>query len=225
MTLRDNDTFPSEEDLRESLAVLSETARPRQDCPPAADIWRARSGNASVVEMRSIVLHTSGCPACMEAWRLAREVGSVQSESSRTTTTAVSWAPSRGMLLGVAAAASFMVVAGAMLLVLPRPEESAFRESAEQAIGTLVPDGATLPRAEFRLRWTSPESRARFHLRVMTDRLQQIASAPDLTAPEYLVLASAFKGIEPGTTILWRVDAYLPDGHVVGSQTFRVLVE
>lgn len=230
MTPSASHSFPSEEDLREGLARLSERARPRDDCPPASDIWRAAMGEAIAEETQSLVLHTSGCPACMEAWRLAREIGRRPAESASsgpTISPTRSRASRRGMWLsGLAAAAAVILAAGVMLYVRPKPQEPpTLREGSEQAIQSLVPDGEKLPRAEFRLKWSGPASAARFHLRVMTEHLQPITSVSDLSSSEHLVPAEAFKGIDPGTPILWQVEASLPDGHTITSRTFRVLVE
>jgi hypothetical protein len=70
--------------LRRALAALGDAARAREDCPDPARIWQAVQGESTLGETRSLVDHTTGCPACAQAWRLALDLGTTDaSEEGR----------------------------------------------------------------------------------------------------------------------------------------------
>jgi hypothetical protein len=102
----------NDEELRHVAAELgraAEDARPGGDCPPAERIWEAVTLALPRGERLAILDHTTECPACAEAWRIAmtlREGAAVGARPLRR----VSWA---AMLTGARAAAILLAITGA----------------------------------------------------------------------------------------------------------------
>jgi hypothetical protein len=95
-----------------------------------------------------------------------------------------------------------------------------FRSSPGYVVQSRVPDAGVLPREAFRLQWAPGPEGARYRIRVTTADLVVLATAADLVAPEFLVEAPLLSQLPAGATVLWQVDAYLPDGERVTSRTF-----
>jgi hypothetical protein len=55
---------------------------------------------------------------------------------------------------------------------------------------------------------------------VTTEDLQVMATASDLSSPEYLVPAERLSELPSGSKVFWQVEARLGDGSVVQSGTF-----
>ena len=74
---------------------------------------------------------------------------------------------------------------GVVSLLNPPPGDE-FRASPAFVVESLVPADAALPRDAFRLRWTPGPEGSRYQVRVTTEDLQVLATAADLTAPEFV---------------------------------------
>src|SRR5262245_47942524 len=59
------------ERIAEAMRQVGEHARPRSDCPSAERIWDAARLVMPRSERLAILDHTTTCPACAEAWRIA----------------------------------------------------------------------------------------------------------------------------------------------------------
>ena len=94
------------------------------------------------------------------------------------------------------------------------------RSSPAYVVQSRVPDAGTLPREAFRLHWAAGPEGSRYRIRVTTEDLTVLATAADLAAPEFIVASSVLASLPAGATVLWQVDAYLPDGERVTSATF-----
>jgi len=222
-----NEDLPPLDVLRAAFASLSADAAPGPDCPAPDSIWEALRGGASDRAAAAIVDHTSRCHACAEAWRLGRELSGERRAVDRAVArTPALRTPAFGVWAGLAAAAALLIVAG-IAVVLPlreRPPE-ATRAGEEKTIRSLVEETASLPRDACVLKWSAPETGARYTLRVGTPDLTPITSVQSLEQPEYQVPVKSLEKLPPGATIVWRVEATLPDGRRIASQAFMNRIE
>ena len=213
--------------LRAAYALLSENAVPGPDCPAPDSIWEALRGGISARSTAVIVEHTSHCHACAEAWRLGRELMGEQRVGATPGARAMwSRAPSLGVWASLAAAALvlFAVGIGIFWQSSSQPPD-VMRAGTEADIQSLVPETVPLPRAACVLKWSVPAEGARYTIRVGTQDLSPIASARGLAQPAYQVPLRRLEGLPPGATIVWRVEAELPDGRRIASQAFMNRIE
>jgi len=209
--------------LQRAWTALAERALPSAACPEPARLWAAVRGELTPGETSALVDHTAGCPACAEAWRLARDVGPAAPARPEVGRPARSSAW-RGGWGAVAAAVAAVAVVSAVLLGRA-PEVPQYRAAEETAIRSLVSEERPLPRAAFVLRWTPGPAGSRYTVEVATEELTPLARAGGLTAAEYAVSEAALRGVPAGGRVLWRVETVLPDGSRAGSATFRTHVQ
>lgn len=199
--------------IRDSSVELTDRERDR--------IWQAVSGVLPAEQRRALVDQIATSPAHAEAWRVAHAMWRAsQGTATETTETSVPararrWAPPW-------AAAAVLLIGTAVGLVTLRnqPTGDEFRSSAGYVIESRVPDADALPRDAFRLRWAAAPEGSRYRVRVTTEELVVLATAADLSTPEFHVAAPLLSTLPSGATVLWQVDAYLPDGERVTSRTF-----
>ncbi|AMY09085.1 hypothetical protein LuPra_02296 [Luteitalea pratensis] len=206
------DVFRAIEDS--SAVAVSDSDRER--------IWLAISGELPPEERRALVDQMATTPAYAEAWRVAHEMWRAsQGTAAEAADTPVRHYPRRWTAPWVAAAA-VLLVGTTIGLVSLREQQSVdkFRSSPGYVIESRVPDAGALPREAFRLQWAAGPEGSRYRVRVTTEDLVVLATAADLAAAEFSVAATQLSELPPGTTVLWQVDAYLPDGERVTSRTF-----
>ena len=73
------------ERIADAVRRPREDARPRPDCPPAERIWGAVKLELPRHERLAILDHTTVCPACAEAWRIAMTLGEEATFGGRRT--------------------------------------------------------------------------------------------------------------------------------------------
>ena len=134
---------------------------------------------------------------------------------------ATRWAP-RWL---AAAAVLLLGTAIGVVSLLNRPPGDEFRASSGFVVESLVPADAALPRDAFRLRWTPGPEGSRYQVRVTTEDLQVLATAADLTAPEFTVEPAVLARLPEGASVFWQVDVSLPNGERLTSPTFITRVE
>lgn len=210
----------SDREMRDALVTSERDARPGDSCLTPERIWVAVRGEASPGEIREALRHVAACGVCSEAWRIARDV----SEDA-----AVPAARKPARMSRIAAVASAAVLAATALLVLerdrPHPSPRSYRqEAATETVEAVTPDGASLPRSSFVLRWRDLGQATRYDVTVYTEDLRLVGRARDLDRPEYTVPAEAFRDLPAGTRLVWKVAANLPDGRRVSSGAFLVVV-
>jgi hypothetical protein len=217
--------------LRERFhAAAGEADRPA-DCPAAGRIWDALHGGLSPEERRTIVDHTARCPACAEAWRLARDIGGTAPVAEQAEAGHAGVGPVHGVgwrrWVPLAAAAALVVVVGLLLRQGPIRDDQPpqYRTGEELAIHSLLPDGAPLPRSACLLRWSAGPEGARYDIEVATADLEVIVRARGLERAEFTVPADRLADLPPGAELLWRVEAMLPDGRRITTPTFICRVE
>jgi len=203
-------------DLESAFASMADDGRSTDPCPDAATIWDAVRGTSPAAERRTIIDHLASCGPCSEAWRIALAAGAAERRPAETRRgTARSWLAAAAVLIGATA-----------LWTVTRPTGTTeYRQGPRQEIVSLVPAGASLPRSDFRLRWSPLGSGAIYRLRVATEGLDVLASIPNLSATEHVVPAEALAVVDKGATIVWQVEAVLPDGRHVSSASFTARIE
>jgi hypothetical protein len=226
--------LPSNETLRRAFALTSEGARSRSDCPPEERLWEAVHGLRSPEEIRAVVDHVALCGACVEGWRLARELArptgaSVRGEAPRFPAASRWGAPFRSRAaawgLGAAAAATILLAGIALWREQRQTPAPVMRAGADAVLRSLVPESQPLPRGKFLLMWSSAGEGATYDLYVVTEDLQHVASARGITATEYLVAEKDLSALPAGATVVWRVSARLPDGRGMTSASFLQKLE
>jgi hypothetical protein len=182
-------------------------------------VWRAVSGEAPPEERRAVVLKMAEDPSWALAWRLGHELVEAAHESARPKVLRPRW----GAPLRYGALAAALGGAAAIGLYM-RPDPPGYRESEGPRIESLVPDDSVLPRTRFVLRWR-PLAGARYALRVTSEDLVRAHTAPGLEEAHHQVPEGFLADLPAGSRVLWQVDARLPDGSVVSSETFAVRLE
>ncbi len=213
----------SDERLTKAFQALQETDADVPD-DVRERIWLAVSGALSAEERREVIELTATHPSHALAWRVAHEMwraaeaGEHAPSATATHRRAMTWAP-RWL------AAAAVVVLGTTLGVwslLNRPTSDQLRTSTGYRVESLMPTGTALPRDDLRLRWTPGPAGSRYRVSVTTQELEVLATAEELETNEWVVPAGALVRLGAGATVLWQVDATLPDGERITSETFPV---
>ena len=212
--------------LADALRAGQLDARPREDCPSADDIWRAVHSEGSTDDRLKVIDHVGDCASCAEAWQLAmalekdRAVPAMQPVASRP------WFQ-RSEVWGRVAAAIVIVVAGTWLIREWREPRvtPGVRDQAANAIRSLLPENASLPRQDFVLRWSNGSPGTRYDLVVTTTTLDVIVEARGLERTEYRVAPERLASLASGSRVYWRVVASMPDGSTRSSATHAVTVQ
>ena len=216
------DRHTPDEKLREAFQSLGEASH-EQPSPGDLDlVWRAVTEELSGPERRALVDRMATDPALAESWRIARELYRDAPQRARD------GAAVRGRTWNawwLPAAAALLLAAGGLVFQLSSPAvEETFRDADGYVVDPLVVSDTALPRDAFRLRWTPGPEGSRYHVRVTTEDLQILTTASDLTIPELVVSSDRLATVPSGARVFWQVDAVLPEGNTVSSQTFVVTV-
>lgn len=207
------------------LRAGSADARPRADCPDADRIWLAVSHELPFDERAAIIDHISDCGVCAESWRLASELSGAAADANTRETTAHpahAWMPATRAAWVLATAAVLVLCVGAALLprLIRDRVDPGFRGT--RGLQSELPPGASLPRDDFRLRWTAGPAGATYTLTVTTEDLDVLVSVRGLDRPEYRVAPEALFRLPAGTRLRWRVVAEMPEGGSTASPTYEV---
>jgi hypothetical protein len=215
--------FERDERLRNAFQALSETSAEELSAADVERVWQAVAGELPAEERRELVDRMSREPALAEAWRAAQELrraaaGATDAATAKPRFWTTSWlAAAAVLLIGVAA--------GIALRFSPFDRNDTFRGADHYVIEPLVPQDTALPREAFRLRWNAGPPDTRYQVRVTTEDLRLITSVSDLGVPELVVDPSLLSSLAPGARLLWQVEATLPGGGSVSSQTFIARVQ
>lgn len=208
--------------LRSSFAAREEARTATDECPDARRIWDAANGRLDSKQTRRMVDHFVLCPSCAADWRIAMPF-----ESKPDTASGVSRSRRRGVYwTGLAAAAAVLAVAvvGLYQLLAPPPTAPVYR-ATDSVIRSAVAEQLPLSREQAILRWTRADEDALYSVEVGKTDLTPIATARDLTEPEFRIPPEALAELETGEAIVWQVEALLPDGRRVVSEAFVNRVE
>jgi hypothetical protein len=217
----------SDERLAEAFCALGDTHATELPEDLRDRIWLAVSGDLSPAERRDLVERTAADPGCAEAWRVASEMWRV-SQARAVGGSAVAapgltrrWTP---RWLAMAAALLLISAIGVLSLRNQRSGDE-FRAAPGFVVESLVPADTALPRDAFRLRWTPGPDGSRYQVRATTEDLQVLATAADLTVPEFVVESGALSRVPRGASVFWQVDVSQPNGERLTSSTFITRVE
>lgn len=211
---------PATHDLRRAFVSRTHEPPPSAECPSPDRLWESAVAALPTEEARRIVDHTAACPGCAAAWRLAREMGA--EETSSVVRPVWDGAGSARWTRFAAAALAALTLTGLVLhLMRPRPVESpAYRVSEQQDIRSLVSAGEALPRSSCVLRWAAGLPGAHYTVHVTDEDLNGVADGRDLDREQFIVPEKALGALPAGSKLLWRVEAFLPDGRRRASPTF-----
>jgi hypothetical protein len=215
-----NASTPELESLKRSF--LAREGGAPEGCPEVERIWWAAHGNLPVREIHDLVAHTSGCPACAAAWRLARDAQGEEIPAGTAVILPRWWMTSRRAWLPAVAAAVFFVVAVVAYRDFQRGREiPTYRAQEPTAVRSLLTEGAALARGRFVLRWSTGPEGASYRLRVMDEDLEPLVDLPlPIDRPEFVVPSDALARVPPGRKILWQVVVIEPGGREAASETF-----
>lgn len=218
-------------DLAKLQELWTQSSNPQNgpDCPPPESIWDAVQGDATPAEVERLLEHTLGCAACSEDWRLARAI-SAEAKSCGAHPVAAAKRSGRWRYkpawLAVAAA---VIIAFGIHLAVQTNQPPAFRGQPSQTLSptvqSLVPEGTSLPRDGFVLKWRPGPEGTLYTLRVVTEDLQPLVTVRNLDESEYLVPASSLEKLPPGARLFWEVRMESPDGSRTNSPVFSVRLE
>jgi len=215
------ETRTPEQRLADAFKAIdaAEAAVPERD---RDRIWLAVSGVLPVEERHALIEQTATSPAYAEAWRVAHEMWRASQDAASRNAHALPPRPARRWAPQWISAAAVLLVGTTLGLVLLRENQAVdqFRSSPGYVVQSRVTDAGALPRDAFRLQWAAGPDGSRYGIRVMTEDLTVLATAADLTVPEYTVASPLLSQLPAGATVLWQVDAYLPDGERVSSPAF-----
>jgi hypothetical protein len=215
----ENDT---NERMRTAFQSLAETTDGECSDHDRERIWLAVTGKLSASERLDLVDRMAREPVLAEAWRIASELADAMPKDAALQRRH-RFLPA-GRSLAAVAGVVLIMAAGVMLMNRSSSRVDTLRTSDELVVEPLVPEGTTLSREAFRLRWTPGPPESRYQVRVTTEDLRVVASAFDLTMPELVVQPEALAQIAPGTPLLWQVDVIAPDGSRMSSRTFTARV-
>ena len=207
------------EALRRAFAASADETPDPDACPDADLLWAATRRELDAEQTLELIEHTASCPACAEAWRLARDLADSHGERDGANGRTLSMAHRfrrAAPLVGLAAAAMLAVVLGRPTRS-PDPPEMRAGDTVE--IRSLVPDDRVLPRDRCLLQWTGIEG-ARYSVLVSGPDLVPVAQVEDLEQPRLLIPRESLVGLGPGTRLYWQVQAILDDGTTKSSKTF-----
>jgi hypothetical protein len=183
--------------------------------PDAQELYEAAAGNLDRARRMEIIDHVAKCAECTQAWRIALEVG------ARDAKVSVTQSPWRFAL----AASVILAVGLVTYLVIPVEQGTPQYREGVDPLAPVSAIGSTLPRDQFTLRWSAGPAGTTYLVRLSTADLASLLVKSDVTVTELTVPSSVLTNVKTGDELLWQVEAQLPDGRRVVSQTFVVRVE
>jgi hypothetical protein len=202
------------EDLRAAFQRLADTAS--LEGVDAERLWLAVTSDVSAEERREVVEKAAQDPSWALAWRLAEEMWAASREAAapvrvvRRSSNPLAWG---------ALAAGLATVVGLGIWNAQGPATVGHRDPTGARIESLLRSEGTLSRADAVLRWTGPPG-ATWDIRVTSEDLVHVHSASGVAATEYRLPEAFVSQIPRGSRVLWQVEAKLPGGGTLRSDTF-----
>jgi hypothetical protein len=199
--------------LSRAFAARKQSSAALAQCPDPQQLFEAASGSLASEQRLNIVDHVSQCAECSQAWRLAVELDARPGGEAEK--------PKRNVRFSAFAASVVCVVGIAAFLLMPTKQQPVYRD----VVDTYTPVSQvtdSLPRDHFLLRWSPGPPGSTYLVRLTTSNLAPLLVVPDVQSPELTVPGSALKNVASGEQLLWQVEAQLPDGQRIASDTFVV---
>ena len=213
------------EKLRRAFAARDETRRARGECPHPQRIWDAAHSQLTTAEVVGVVDHFIACPSCAADWRAAKDwEADVEIPAEPEALTDARRPVARWAGLAAAAAILLVGVVAVYQFVAPVPSGPVYR-SAGETIRSLVPEDEVLSRDAAVLRWTPVAEDAVYSVEVGKIDLTTLVSARELGETEFTVPPRALESVEAGESIVWQVEAQMPDGRRIASEAFLNRIE
>ena len=205
-------------------AALPHTDEAR--CPSAEEYWAAAVGELPFERLQTVVDHGARCAECAEAWRILAEIrheADVAPASALPLPLAKTQARrTRRMGRALAPLAITAVAAVALWVVFrPAPTEPPSVERGNGSGNFHAESPPVQPPGNAVLRWSEVPGATSYNVTVLTQDLVVVHRSVGLSSRE-LPLPEAVGKRAAGTSLLWNVDAVLPDGRTVASPTFEV---
>lgn len=216
------------ESFSRAFAARRQTISPDR-CPAPEQLYEAASGDLDQQQRLHVIDHVTQCAECSEAWRLAMELGVrpegiEQPTSSQPAQVSRDEPPERTRTWKLGIAASLVLSFGLAAYVTLRDASPGYR-SGNDSTAPVSQVAERLPRDRFLLKWSDGPSGSTYAVRLSTENLALLFTQQDLVRPELLVPAAALERTQPGERLLWQVEARLPDGRRISSETFIVTLE
>lgn len=183
--------------------------------PSAEELYEAAAGNLGRERRLEIIDHVAKCAECTQAWRISLEVG------AREAQVPVTQRPWRFAL----AASVILAVGLVTYLIIPVDRGTPQYREVADPLAPVSAIGSVLPRDRFVLRWSAGPPGTTYVVRLSTADLASLLVQSDIAATELIVPSSALASVKAGEELLWQVEAKLPDGRRVASQTYVVRVQ
>lgn len=209
------------DDLRRAFQEHQVGDAPHGGCPPAERLKTAAHDRCRADEFNRILDHTVTCAACATAWRIARQLRDEETASAAPVR--------RSPVPAWALAAAAVLVIGIGVIWVPQlvgPSRSpVYRSNDVPAIQNEIEDGSVLHRNRALLRWSCNLEDAVYSIRVSDLDLKTLASADHLEETEFLVPREALIDLASGDVVLWRIEAFNPDGSRAASPVYSIRLE
>jgi hypothetical protein len=216
---------PGDPEWRASYRELCAADSP---CPPLDELASLVVDSPPALERERLADHVVRCAACADG---VRDLLRLHEQARQESTCPVQpLGPRRTSWVPIGVAAALVVTAVAVDLALRQKRDVASPAlTRAAALGRIESRTAEVApaRAGVVLRWELiPETpAARFDVLVSDERLEPLGVVESVTALELDVPAAWIEHVPAGSTILWRVDAALPDGTRVRGETFTLRLE
>ncbi len=213
----------SDEELEGLRATWAELPRgePLPGCAAPEEIWEAVQGECPEARLSALLQHSITCSDCATLWRLARALD----EAARPAVAPLPLRPRRAVWLAAAGALAAAAVLAVALWPGPPRQDSAALRGSEAALLKPTAGEDVLPRAHPVLRWTGAPEGSHYSVSVSTEDLTMLYRTSGLSTAEVELPPAALGGVPAGGTVVWRVEATLPDGRVVKSMAFLSRLE
>lgn len=208
------------------------SADPLSEAPTPDEIWDAVRGEGDEAHRLALVDRATDDPGVAFEWRLARELQremdleAAADESSSPEVRAAEASrfgrPAPSSTRWLALAASLVLAVVVAVFFIPWDDDGVVTRNGDaQTIEALTGIDAPLPSEAPTLRWTAVGG-ARYKVSVLrADDLDEVFRATDLERPQ-VDLPKFLWSVAAGDELLWRVEALLPSGERVRSETFRL---
>lgn len=226
----DSDAPTPDDDVLAMRALLRDRPAAQGDASIGPETLQAFfDGELSADEAQAVALSLAADPSLGEDMRVTASLGRARAEASRVETPA---RPSRSRFVWTAVAAVAAAVLAFWVLRAPSPSSGPnsggsdeIRAGSETRPIVSTVSGESLPRDAFDLAWSGGPKDATWDVQVTTEGLAVVFQAFDRTESKVRVPATALRGLDSGTALLWRVTATDTQGRPSRSAAFTVRVQ